>query len=124
MQAPANSGSNFYDYKGTFSIILLAVYDAQYCFTILDIGDTVGDSAFPLKTYVLHPFPGRFSPEDKQIFNYRLSRARQVIKNTFRIMATKFRIFRRYIVANPDKVTKINKAACCFHNYLWISEIN
>ena len=166
MQAPANSGSNFYNYKGTFSIILLAVCDAQYCFTLLDIGDTgrqsdggvlansafgrslesgslslpcpkplpgqsssvpyyfVGDSAFPLKTYMLRPFPGRFLPEDKQIFNYRLSRARRVIENTFGIMATKFRIFRRSIVANPDKVTKITQAACCLHNYLRISEIN
>ena len=32
-----------------------------------------------------------------------------MIENTFGIMATKFRIFRRSIVANPDKVTKITK---------------
>ena len=73
----------------------------------------VGDSAFPLKTYMLRPYPGKFLPENKQIFNYRLSRARRVIENTFGIMATKFRIFRRSIVANPAKATKITKAACC-----------
>ena len=39
-------------------------------------------------------------------------------------MATKFRIFRRSIVANPEKVTRITKAACCLHNYLKISEAN
>ena len=33
MQAPANSGLNFHNYKETFSRVLLAVCDARYCFT-------------------------------------------------------------------------------------------
>ena len=164
LRASANSGSSFYNYIGTFSIVLLAVCDVRYCFTLLDIGNFgrhcdggvlansafgqameqgslslpspeplagqqspvpyffVGDSAFPLKTYILRPYPGKFLPECKQVFNYRLSRACRVIENTFGIMATKFRIFRRSIVATPAKVTKITKAACCLHNYLRICE--
>lgn len=166
MQAPACSGSTFYNYKGTHSIVLLAVCDAHYCFTLVDIGDAgrhsdggvlcnsafgqamevgglslpemdmingirtsipyffVGDAAFPLKTYMLRPYPGKYLPEGKRIFNYRLSRARRVIENSFGIMTTRFRIFRRCIIANPDKVTKITKATSCLHNYLKISEVS
>lgn len=38
IQAPHKSGSNFYNYKKSFSIVLLAVCDAKYMFTVFDVG--------------------------------------------------------------------------------------
>lgn len=38
LQCPEHSESEFYNYKGTYSIVLLAVTDANYCFTYVDIG--------------------------------------------------------------------------------------
>jgi len=137
IQAPHNSGSLFFNYKKTFSVVLLALVDANYKFTIIDVGGygkstdgglfarsilgklleanmlsipnskplpnseeplpfvIVGDKAFPIKQYLLRPYPGvsTRNNESKQIYNYRLSRAHRVVENTSGILTQKFKLF-------------------------------
>jgi hypothetical protein len=38
LQAPAYSGSEYFNYKQYFSIVLLGVADADYCFLFADVG--------------------------------------------------------------------------------------
>lgn len=56
--------------------------------------------------------------EEKKVFNYRLSRARNTVKNTFGILARKFRIFKRKLSMSQEHIVSVVMATCCLHNFL------
>lgn len=66
----------------------------------------------------MKPFSNKTLDENEAIFNYRLSRARRMIENTFGIVAAKWRIFRVPIKANVDMADDIVSACVCLHNWL------
>ncbi|XP_018396264.1 PREDICTED: uncharacterized protein LOC108774615 [Cyphomyrmex costatus] len=84
----------------------------------------VADEAFPLGTHIMRPYARthRTFGNEERIFNYRLSRARRVIENTFGIMTSRWRILRRDLCCAPEIVEDIVKAIVCLHNFLMISE--
>ncbi|XP_061717511.1 putative nuclease HARBI1 [Cydia pomonella] len=145
--APPNCGSEYFNYKGTNSVALMAVVDHDYCFRYVNIGANgrnsdggifknsqlrsdlennllpkggflVGDDAFPLKTYLLKPYSGTNLSTKQKIFNYRLSRARRIVENAFGILASRFRIFQKPIPTSDVTTDKIILASCALHNWL------
>ncbi|XP_071051202.1 uncharacterized protein [Onthophagus taurus] len=160
IQAPNKSGSEFYNYKNSFSIILMAAVDAEYNFITIDIGASgrnhdstvlrescfgkallngtlpipppkklpgsntilphfmIGDAAFPLAENIMRPYPGRYLGIEKNIFNYRLSRARRTVENAFGILCQRWRILRGTIAASTEMVEQIVQATVVLHNYL------
>ena len=150
IQAPANSGSAYFNYKKTFSIVLMAVCNAKYQFTLADIGDIERQSdgsvygsshlGYAIENSKLNvPSPTKLPNSEK------LSHALCAscwwciwLKNTHDeaipdpkpvspstcacgIAASRFRIFRRPIVANLQKVTLVTKAVIALHNFLMVT---
>ncbi len=52
----------------------------------------VADEAFPLKDYLMKPYPNSRLSVEQYIFNYRLSRAQRVVENAFGTLANRFRV--------------------------------
>lgn len=157
IRAPDILGSLFFNYMETYSVVLLAVVDAQYCFRVVDVGsygrtsdggvlanstlgqalglpqDTllpdaehlgpqphvfVADEAFPLCRDLMWPIPGHNLSVRQRVFNYRLSRARLIVENTFGILTAQWRMYRGVIEISPANVDACVKATCVLHNFL------
>ena len=69
----------------------------------------VADDACQIKEYMLKPYPCSDRDIEKRVFDYRLSRARCIIENSFDILAAQFRIFRRPINAEIEKSVVLQK---------------
>ena len=46
----------------------------------------LGDETFPLKLWLLRPYPGKNLTEEQYVYIYRHARARRVTENTFVIL--------------------------------------
>ena len=81
----------------------------------------VGDEAFPLRPYIMRPYPGRMNRnllDEQTIYNYRLSRARRVIENTFGILVARRSVLNGSLSCCVRNVEKIVKCLLCLHNLL------
>lgn len=159
LRCPKKSGSMYYNYKQFFSIVLMAVVDANYKFVMIDVGaygkdsdgsvmsnskfyqridngslklpeETklpnsnvlapfvfIGDEAFPLRNYLMRPFPRKQTQDNaKSYYNYRLSRARMTVECAFGILSSKFRILLKSIETKVENADHIVKAICILHN--------
>ncbi|XP_074034666.1 uncharacterized protein [Leptinotarsa decemlineata] len=159
IQKPPRShhGSQYYNYKNVFSLVLQAVSDADYKFSVIEIGGKVrqsdgtfnfskcnelltnnrfnmpppkilpgskillphvlvGDEAYPLKTYLMRPFPSSNLDDSRRIFNERLSRARVTIECAYGIMTNKWRVFLKAIETDTKHAKLIIKVGCLLHN--------
>ncbi len=67
----------------------------------------VADEAFQLQQNLMKPYPREVLGIRERVFNYRLSRARRIIENTFGIAAARFRVFRFPIHARVEMVVNV-----------------
>ena len=85
----------------------------------------VGDVIFQLKDYLMRPYPGKICgklPIDQVVFNYRLSRARRVIENSFGILVTLWRVFHKPIRGDKENISSSVLAGVALLNYLQQTE--
>ncbi|XP_003426874.1 protein ALP1-like [Nasonia vitripennis] len=82
-----------------------------------------GNENFPLTVNLLRPYAATSDLDlPKQVFNYRIGRARKCSDCAFRILTNQWRIFHKKFSNSASNTIKITKAAICLHNFLMNKE--
>ena len=76
----------------------------------------LGDSAFPLLTWLLKPYGDSVPTAKRRYFNYRLSRSRIVSECAFGHLKGRFRILLRKCESSKDTVKIVGLACVLLHN--------
>ncbi|XP_060872557.1 uncharacterized protein LOC132946531 [Metopolophium dirhodum] len=139
---PINSGSYYFNYKKFFSIILMAVVDANLRFICIDVGAygresdstvfrqcTFGKKLYAQELNIPKPtcLPNTESPPLPYVFladeafglhTNLLSRARRTVECAFGVLSNKWRVLHTPLLVEPDFADEIIKACCILHNYV------
>ncbi|XP_039310136.1 uncharacterized protein LOC120358799 isoform X2 [Solenopsis invicta] len=126
LRCPPNSGSLYFNYKKFYSVVLLAVSDHLYRFTLVDIGafgGTSDGSIFNNCDIGKNLENNRLNLPEEPInlpnSNLKtLSRARRTVESAFGIFSNKWRIFHTAISMLPETADVIVTASVCLHNYI------
>ncbi|KAL4126047.1 hypothetical protein QTP88_010279 [Uroleucon formosanum] len=114
IRAPMFSGSEYYNYKNSFSIILMTVVDANYCFRYIDIGA----QGRHFDGGVFDHCSLRHIIEQNKLHIPENFVARRTVENAFGILVSRFRVFEKPIAISVPTAVKIVKTACALHNWL------
>ena len=160
LKKPKNSGALYHNYKGLFSVVMLALVDGQYKFRWVDVGTAgscsdaqifntchlkrkiddgsigfpdpapitqggrdvpyfiLADDVFALTTWLMKPCGRRMLTREERIANYRMSRGRRVVENTFGILVSRFRVMTTTIELPPETVREVVLTCVVLHNIL------
>lgn len=143
--SPYENPMAYYNQNKFYSIILLAVCDSKLNFTYVWAGNPgsshdaavlrtcslfnkaddiisnghfiLGDSAFPLLSWIITPFRnfGNLTA-DQRLFNTCHSKTRQVIERSFRLLKARFRRLTKFPARDLSLVVHSVLSACVLHN--------
>ena len=158
-KCPPKSGSQYFNYKGFYSVVLMGIVDVDYKFIWADLGGKgssdaqiynnseikefaengtigfptpdalpndyqdvpyffIGDDVFALRETMMKPHSLRSLDNEERIFNYRLSRTRRVVENSFSILTNRFQVLLTTMQHHPSTVKVIVKACIVLHNLM------
>jgi hypothetical protein len=80
----------------------------------------LGDQGYLLKEYLMRRYPTDNDRmcRQKEIFNYRLSRARRTVECAFGILVVKWRCLKTELQVDAHHVDKIVRTVCLLHNII------
>ena len=85
----------------------------------------VGDSGFPLKSYLMRPFAkGMNYGNREKVFNYRLSRARRIVECAFGTLQKKWKLMNSRLEWKLETTEIIVLSIITMHNFLITDEMS